>query len=221
MEFYITRSSGTKKNDEENELKHYGIKGQQWGKRNYQYEDGSLTPEGKRRYADNKSIRANMLTSQTQTWTAKRADQIDSSTLDKLKEKLAKNKAREDLAEKRKAEERANQLSEYVDRAVANGELPFNSADEAKNTPEYKVVDKMMRLNLIKKNYYAAAIYFNGEPFVGTENDIKRLLMDAAENGSNLNDVSVIGIYKTEDEHNVSADRDIANYMQKHRVANK
>lgn len=32
------------------ELYHHGIKGQKWGDRNYQYEDGSLTPEGRRRY---------------------------------------------------------------------------------------------------------------------------------------------------------------------------
>lgn len=32
------------------ELYHHGIKGQRWGDRNYQYEDGSLTPEGRRRY---------------------------------------------------------------------------------------------------------------------------------------------------------------------------
>lgn len=32
------------------ELKHYGIKGQKWGKRRYQNADGSLTPAGKERY---------------------------------------------------------------------------------------------------------------------------------------------------------------------------
>jgi len=31
-------------------LMHYGIKGQKWGERRFQYEDGSLTPEGRRRY---------------------------------------------------------------------------------------------------------------------------------------------------------------------------
>lgn len=31
-------------------LAHYGIKGQEWGKRRFQNEDGSLTPEGRRRY---------------------------------------------------------------------------------------------------------------------------------------------------------------------------
>ena len=29
---------------------HHGVKGQQWGDRKYQYEDGSLTPEGKKHY---------------------------------------------------------------------------------------------------------------------------------------------------------------------------
>lgn len=38
--FYIRR---------QNELYHYGIKGQKWGVRRYQNEDGSLTEEGKRR----------------------------------------------------------------------------------------------------------------------------------------------------------------------------
>lgn len=31
-------------------IEHYGILGQKWGIRKYQYEDGSLTPEGRRRY---------------------------------------------------------------------------------------------------------------------------------------------------------------------------
>lgn len=31
-------------------IAHHGIKGQEWGKRKYQYEDGSLTPEGKKHY---------------------------------------------------------------------------------------------------------------------------------------------------------------------------
>lgn len=32
------------------ELKHYGIKGQKWGQRRFQYENGSYTPDGKERY---------------------------------------------------------------------------------------------------------------------------------------------------------------------------
>lgn len=34
------------------ELMHYGIKGQKWGRRRYQNADGSLTPAGKERYGD-------------------------------------------------------------------------------------------------------------------------------------------------------------------------
>lgn len=36
-----------------NYLIHYGVFGQKWGKRNYQYEDGSLTPEGRVHYGVN------------------------------------------------------------------------------------------------------------------------------------------------------------------------
>lgn len=35
---------------EDNYLAHHGVKGQKWGVRRYQNEDGTLTPEGKRRY---------------------------------------------------------------------------------------------------------------------------------------------------------------------------
>ena len=37
-------------NDLNNELYHHGIKGQKWGIRRYQNEDGSLTYRGKMRY---------------------------------------------------------------------------------------------------------------------------------------------------------------------------
>ena len=37
---------------EDNYLAHYGVKGQRWGLRRYQNEDGSLTPEGQRQRAE-------------------------------------------------------------------------------------------------------------------------------------------------------------------------
>ena len=36
-----------------NELQHWGIKGMRWGVRRYQNKDGSLTPAGEKRYANN------------------------------------------------------------------------------------------------------------------------------------------------------------------------
>lgn len=39
-------------------LSHHGIKGQQWGRRRFQYEDGSLTPEGRKRYGVGERIRS-------------------------------------------------------------------------------------------------------------------------------------------------------------------
>lgn len=39
-----------------NELNHHGIKGQKWGRRRYQNQDGSLTPAGKQRYGDGQGV---------------------------------------------------------------------------------------------------------------------------------------------------------------------
>ena len=36
-----------------NELEHHGIKGMRWGVRRYQNKDGSLTPQGKKKYGKN------------------------------------------------------------------------------------------------------------------------------------------------------------------------
>ena len=38
------------------ELYHHGVKGMKWGIRRYQRKDGSLTPEGKKRYSDDESV---------------------------------------------------------------------------------------------------------------------------------------------------------------------
>lgn len=40
-----------------NYLVHYGIKGQQWGTRRWQYEDGSYTPAGEEHYRKQKKLK--------------------------------------------------------------------------------------------------------------------------------------------------------------------
>lgn len=42
-------------------LAHHGIKGQKWGVRRYQNEDGSLTPEGERRYGESRAHKSNAI----------------------------------------------------------------------------------------------------------------------------------------------------------------
>lgn len=37
------------------ELAHYGVRGMRWGVRRYQRKDGSLTPEGRKRYSEEES----------------------------------------------------------------------------------------------------------------------------------------------------------------------
>lgn len=43
------------------ELQHYGIKGQKWGVRRFQNEDGSLTPAGKERYDDDQEKKSSTI----------------------------------------------------------------------------------------------------------------------------------------------------------------
>ena len=52
-EFYSRLDSYRRANPDENkkdEIKHYGITGQKWGYRRWQYADGRFNPEGKERY---------------------------------------------------------------------------------------------------------------------------------------------------------------------------
>lgn len=39
-----------------NEIRHYGIKGQRWGVRRFQNDDGSLTTKGQNRYSNEKKV---------------------------------------------------------------------------------------------------------------------------------------------------------------------
>ena len=52
---YIVADDDENKN-EDRVLTHYGIKGQTWGERRFQYADGSLTPEGRKRYLKDKKM---------------------------------------------------------------------------------------------------------------------------------------------------------------------
>ena len=75
-------------------LYHYGIQGQEWGNRRYQYEDGSLTPEGRIRYGRvgiDKKVTYSKIKKENQKYTEKyyKKDRR-SRQINKLENKAAK-----------------------------------------------------------------------------------------------------------------------------------
>lgn len=56
-----------------NELYHYGVKGQKWGVRRYQYIDGTLTPAGKKRYNQSSANRVHRMMEQKVSYAIKSA----------------------------------------------------------------------------------------------------------------------------------------------------
>ena len=95
---------------ESNYICHHGIKGQKWGVRRYQNEDGSLTPAGKERLKTYKNYETGRINSKYN----KRISKAESK-IDRLKEKGASEK-RLDKAQEKKDRLEARKLieSDYV-----------------------------------------------------------------------------------------------------------
>lgn len=96
-----------------NELIHHGIKGQHWGIRNFQNEDGSLTPAGKIRYgigeglknhkAKREEKKAAKLASipESMTWKAKEARHLSDAELNRRNQRLQKEQQYKNMTESR------------------------------------------------------------------------------------------------------------------------
>lgn len=119
-----------------NELSHHGIKGQKWGRRRYQNKDGSLTPEGYKRYGSvklveeeysrrNENAVANMKTAKTA------AD--DSRKLTKSAKEISDARSRD---KQRKA----------------NKALEDAARDKARSMSDQELRDAVNRLNM-EENY--------------------------------------------------------------------
>lgn len=65
---------------------HHGIKGQKWGIRRYQNEDGSLTAAGKKRYSEDSSYTEDA--SYTEAHTKKPVSQMSNEELKKINNRL-------------------------------------------------------------------------------------------------------------------------------------
>lgn len=105
------------------ELYHHGVKGQKWGRRRYQNEDGSLTPAGQKRYnkAENRIRKLEVTRKNNRNlykeWDQDAADKYAGRKEEKLKKVKAKNKAVYDSTEitnkYRIAKQKAKQDPDY------------------------------------------------------------------------------------------------------------
>lgn len=127
----------------EDELYHYGIKGQKWGVRRYQNPDGSLTKLGKKRYG---SISDDKLQKSLYKQVKKaRAEQSDWSNQWRVDNTIGKNskavqdRYREDLRKYRSSDEykRAMKKLKDLDKRFERGKIDPNQYDK-----EYENIQK-------------------------------------------------------------------------------
>lgn len=110
-----------------NELTHHGIRGQKWGKRRFQYNDGSLTPAGEKRYYDGDGGSSGGKSAAK----AKRKAEIDTA-------KNAYKQAKK--TEKTKEKELLKKYGELEDQMTYG-----KNADSKKNAAIQKQLDKLDR----------------------------------------------------------------------------
>ena len=79
------------------ELYHHGIKGQKWGVRKYQNKDGSLTAEGRKRYADSMADTKTYTKKGVEVVLRKQPTPLISKVASKLSKSAQSNAARSDF----------------------------------------------------------------------------------------------------------------------------
>lgn len=103
-------------------LQHYGVPGMQWGKRNYQYEDGSLTPAGREHYGVGPAREGSSSSGgATATVRVKKAEP------DRAEIKAQQKKAKEEEAEKQKAAKAAQTKADVIKSGDYNTILKYKS----------------------------------------------------------------------------------------------
>lgn len=134
-----------RKIETDEELSHHGIIGQKWGIRRYQYKDGSLTDEGRKRYGSPKSniskwsIRAkNAISDVKQSY--------KESSEAKKKKQIEKEKAKEEAAEAEKKRLVELGTPEQIQKNIRKFNAEELSQIERRFSTELRVQDEIKRL---------------------------------------------------------------------------
>lgn len=127
-------------------LAHHGILGMKWGIRRYQNKDGTLTPEGRKRYGDtdssNESVdakKARVLKSRSATELYKHADLFSDAEL-----KQAYDRLNMEANIKRLAPAPVNRGEKFVKSVLQTSAFATKLIDDAAKT--YGNIDKMMKI---------------------------------------------------------------------------
>ena len=116
-----------------NELSHYGIKGQKWGRRRYQNQDGSLTPAGRQRYGSEENFES-------------RYDEDVKAGIKAVK-KLTDGGKDFTKATKEYAGERSRKKQQKANKALEEA-----ARDKARSMSDQELRDAVSRLNM-EENY--------------------------------------------------------------------
>lgn len=120
-----------------NELYHYGIKGQKWGVRRYQNKDGTLTPAGKKKYSNMSDDKLQKtLYKQVKQKRAEQSGQSNkwmvSNTIGQNSEKAWKKYIKDrDAYENSDVIKQANKKRRDLDRRLEKGQMDLDQYDKA------------------------------------------------------------------------------------------